>query len=59
MIIPIWVYFVVVGIVISMYMAIRTGRAERKQEEALIERDGEIFMKRIEEEKERKLLKSE
>ncbi len=28
--IPIWVYFVAAGIVISAYMAVRTGREEKK-----------------------------
>lgn len=50
--IPIWVYAVVVGIVISALMAIKTGRDERKLEMENIEREGEIYMKRLEREKE-------
>ncbi|MCM3567902.1 sporulation YhaL family protein [Neobacillus mesonae] len=52
MTIPIWVYAVVVGIVISALMAIKTGRDERKLEMENIEREGEIYMKRLEREKE-------
>jgi hypothetical protein len=52
LIIPIWVYAVVVGIIISALMAIKTGREERSLEMEDIEREGEIYMKRLEREKE-------
>ncbi|MFK9094195.1 sporulation YhaL family protein [Bacillus salipaludis] len=52
MTIPIWIYAVVVGIVISALMAIKTGREERQLEMEDIEREGEIFIKRLEREKE-------
>jgi hypothetical protein len=52
MIIPIWIYAVVAGIIISALMALKTGREERVMELENIEREGEIYMKRIEEEKE-------
>ncbi|WP_066316774.1 sporulation YhaL family protein [Bacillus sp. FJAT-29814] len=52
MTIPIWVYAVVVGIIISALMAIKTGREERELEMEDIEREGEIYMKRLEREKE-------
>jgi hypothetical protein len=50
--IPIWVYAVVVGIVVSALMALKTGREERLLEMEDIELEGEIFMKRLEREKE-------
>lgn len=50
--IPIWVYFVVAGIVVSAYMAVRTGRVERQAEHDSIEQEGEIYIKRLEKEKE-------
>jgi uncharacterized membrane protein (DUF106 family) len=50
--IPIWVYAVVVGIIISAVMAIKTGREERIFELENIEKEGEVFMKRLEDEKE-------
>jgi len=50
--IPIWIYAVVAGIVISALMAIKTGREERQVEMESIEREGEIYIKRLEQEKE-------
>ncbi|CRK83547.1 sporulation YhaL family protein [Neobacillus massiliamazoniensis] len=49
--IPIWVYAVVVGIVISALMAIKTGREERLLEQETIEKEGEIYMERLKREK--------
>lgn len=54
MTIPIWVYAVVVGIVISALMALKTGREERQLEMENIEQEGEIYMKRLEREKEKR-----
>ena len=54
MTIPIWVYAVVVGIVISALMAIKTGREERLLEMENIEKEGEIYLTRQEQEKERR-----
>jgi Na+/glutamate symporter len=54
MTIPIWVYAVVVGIVISALMAIKTGREERMVEMENIEKEGEIYLTRLEQEKERR-----
>jgi hypothetical protein len=54
MIIPIWVYLVGTGILISAFMAIKTGKEERKLEMEIIEREGEIYMDRLEREKERR-----
>ncbi|MBY0144880.1 sporulation YhaL family protein [Neobacillus niacini] len=54
MTIPIWVYAVVVGIVISALMAIKTGREERMLEMENIEKEGEIYLNRLEQEKERR-----
>ncbi|KON89538.1 SigE-dependent sporulation protein [Sporosarcina globispora] len=50
--IPIWIYFVAAGIVVSAYMAVKTGREEKMVEHDSIEREGEIYMKRLEREKE-------
>ena len=54
MTIPIWVYAVVVGIVISALMALKTGREERQMEMENIEQEGEIYMKRLEQAKEKR-----
>ncbi|WP_254119277.1 sporulation YhaL family protein [Bacillus sp. FJAT-29790] len=52
MIIPIWVYFAAIGILLSAYMAIRTGREEREEENESIELEGRIYMERLEKERE-------
>lgn len=52
--IPLWVYGVVAGIIISAFMAIKTGKQEHREEMASIEREGEIYMKRLEREKEQR-----
>ena len=52
--IPLWVIFVLGGIAISAIMAVKTGREDREAENEIIEREGEIYMKRLEEEKKRK-----
>jgi hypothetical protein len=52
MAIPFWVFAVVVGIVISALMAMKTGREERMLEMENIEKEGEIYITRLEREKE-------
>ncbi len=52
--IPFWVYFVVMGIILSAYMVVRTGKEEKIIEEEMIEREGDIYMKRLEQEREGK-----
>lgn len=46
--VPIWLYFVIAGIFISAFMAIKTGRDERMAENAQIEQEGEVYMQRLE-----------
>ena len=45
--IPFWVYFVVMGIITSAYMVVRTGKEEKLIEEEMIEREGDIYMQTI------------
>ncbi|MFC5735779.1 sporulation YhaL family protein [Cytobacillus gottheilii] len=52
--IPVWVYFIAAGIVFCAIMAIKTGRDERREENEMIEREGEVYMQRLEEKKEEK-----
>lgn len=52
--IPIWVFFCIVFIFISGYMAIRAMRAEQHLEQQFIEREGQVYLKRMEKEKERR-----
>jgi Sporulation protein YhaL len=54
MTVPIWVFAVAAGIMISAFMAIKSGREDRQQEMEIIEREGEVYMERLEKEKERR-----
>ncbi|WP_409294818.1 sporulation YhaL family protein [Peribacillus sp. SCS-26] len=48
---PVWVWFVLAGIVSSAIMTVKTAREDRRQEMAWIEEEGMKFMNRMEEEK--------
>lgn len=50
--IPIWILLLIGGVIISAFMAVKTGREERKQEHDLIESEGEVYMERLEKERE-------
>lgn len=52
--IPWWVFVIILFICFSGYMAFRAMRAERRLEQQLIEREGEIYMERIRQERERR-----
>ncbi|KLV25638.1 SigE-dependent sporulation protein [Niallia circulans] len=52
--IPLWVVLVLGGIAISAFMAVKTGKEDRAAENEIIEREGEVYMKRLEEEKKRR-----
>lgn len=52
--IPIWVIAVAAGIIFSAFMAVKTGKEEREKELESIEREGELYMKRLEQEKEQR-----
>ena len=52
--VPFWIYFVVMGIITSAYMVVRTGKEEKLIEEEMIEREGDIYMQRLEQEREGK-----
>ncbi|MEH7444386.1 sporulation YhaL family protein [Heyndrickxia sp. MSNUG] len=52
--IPIWVIAVAAGIVFSAFMAVKTGKEEREKELESIEREGELYMKRLEQEREQR-----
>ncbi|MBP1968975.1 hypothetical protein J2Z83_001078 [Virgibacillus natechei] len=45
---PWWVLVMIICIVISGYMAVRAIQAERSLEQAFIEREGNVYMDRIE-----------
>ncbi|WP_181349243.1 sporulation YhaL family protein [Thalassobacillus sp. CUG 92003] len=49
--IPVWVLFCILFIFFSGYMAFRALRAEHRLEQQFIEREGQIYMSRMEKEK--------
>ena len=49
-----WILFVLGGIAVSAFMAVKTGKEDRKKENQVIEQEGEVYMKRLEEERERR-----
>jgi len=51
---PIWMYVVVIGIFISGFMVVYTSRQEKEIDEEFIEKEGEIYLQRIKEERERR-----
>ncbi len=52
--VPFWVWLVVAGIIFSGYMTIYTNRKEKEREMKEIEQEGQIYIKRMEEEKKRR-----
>ncbi|WP_110113816.1 sporulation YhaL family protein [Bacillus sp. CGMCC 1.16541] len=51
---PIWLYLVVAGIFFSGFMAIRTAQQEKEIDDTFIEQEGQVYMQRMQEEKERR-----
>ncbi|WP_226576709.1 sporulation YhaL family protein [Halobacillus litoralis] len=51
---PIWVFLCIVFIFVSGYMAFRAMKAEHTLEQEYIEREGQVYLKRMEQEKERR-----
>lgn len=54
MTLPIWLYFVIAGIFISAFMAIKTAREDHEYEREWIEKEGEVYIERMEDEKQRR-----
>ncbi|WP_039237601.1 sporulation YhaL family protein [Bacillus thermotolerans] len=54
MTLPVWVYVVVAGIILSAIMAVKTSRDEKKVDEEFIEKEGQVYIKRMEREREEK-----
>lgn len=52
--IPWWIYLVILFIVFSGYMSYRAMRAEQRLEQQFIEREGQVYMERIRQERNRK-----
>lgn len=59
MTIPFWMYFVVAGIFISAFMVVKTAREDRQADLEWIEKEGDVFIKRMQEEKRKRQEQSE
>jgi len=62
LLLPFWMYIVILGIFVSGFMVLYTSKQDRDADEAFIEKEGEIYLQRIKEERERReqlLLNSE
>lgn len=51
---PIWIWAVLAGIIVSAVMAVKTARQDRQVEDQFIEQEGRKYIERMKEEKERK-----
>lgn len=51
---PIWIWFVFIGIIVSAVMAIWTARQERIIDDEWIEKEGQKYIDRMKEERERR-----
>lgn len=51
---PWWVYVVIVGIIVSGYMVLYTSKKEQDIDQEFIEQEGNVYMQRIKEERERR-----
>ncbi|MGE6630849.1 sporulation YhaL family protein [Bacillus sp. NPDC077027] len=51
---PWWVYLCIIGIIFSAYKLMTTAKEEQAIDQSFIEKEGEIFIERMEQEKERR-----
>ncbi|MDY0396011.1 sporulation YhaL family protein [Virgibacillus halophilus] len=51
---PWWIFLIVLLIFLSGYMAFRAMRAEKQLEQQFIEKEGNIYLQRMEDERQRK-----
>lgn len=51
---PWWIYLVLAGIVFSAYMMIKTAKEDQEVDLEFIEKEGEIYIQRMEEERARR-----
>ncbi|MBB5146403.1 hypothetical protein HNQ35_001605 [Cerasibacillus quisquiliarum] len=55
--VPWWVILLIAFTFLSGYMALRAMVAEKRLEERFIEQEGQVYMKRIEEERKKRFIK--
>ncbi|KYD03209.1 sporulation YhaL family protein [Bacillus atrophaeus] len=52
---PWWVYLCIIGIIFSAYKLVTTAKEEEKLDQSFIEKEGQIYIERMEQEKQRRL----
>ncbi|MEB1807983.1 MAG: sporulation YhaL family protein [Bacillaceae bacterium] len=56
---PWWMYIVILGIIISAYYFIKHSLEDKKVDDEFIEKEGQVFMERIQEDREKRKRYSE
>ncbi|WP_102347459.1 sporulation YhaL family protein [Bacillus sp. Marseille-P3661] len=51
---PWWIYLVFAGIIFSAYMMVKSSKEEEEIDQSFIEKEGEIYIQRMESERERR-----
>jgi Sporulation protein YhaL len=51
---PWWIYVCIIGILASGYMAFKTSREDKMIDHDFIEKEGQVFLDRIEQERQKK-----
>ena len=54
--VPLWVFLIILLIFFSGYMAFRAFYADRQQDQKFIEKEGQVYMERMSEEKKERAL---
>jgi len=54
LLLPWWIYVCIIGILVSGYMAFKTAREDKKVDQEFIEKEGQVFLERIEQERQRR-----
>jgi len=54
LLLPWWIYVCIIGILGSGYMAFRTSREEKQIDEEFIEKEGQVYIDRIQQAREKK-----
>jgi Sporulation protein YhaL len=49
-----WIYLCIIGILVSGYMAFKTSREDKMIDDEFIEKEGQVYLDRIEQERQKK-----
>ncbi|AJH23320.1 Sporulation protein yhaL [Bacillus velezensis M27] len=52
---PWWVYLCIIGIIFSAYKLFSTAKEEEKLDQSFIEKEGRVYIERMEQERERRM----